>query len=544
MCPVNHDLPLPEGAPRDLALRTSAPRPQRSDQADFGIPVTRLSLGEPRHRLVTIGDSLTHGFKSLAIVDTALSWPAIVAAELGLADGFRYPRYDGPADCPGLPLNLEALLRRLEEVAPHAPAVWRMPRMLFAARSVMDHVEDYWERGAGAERPPADGPRHHNLGIYGWDLRDAMSKSLGWCQDRIVADRHARRDDLLKQLVSHNGERAAIRVLGGAGNDPATTQVRAARALGDEGSVETGGQPGDTTDGIETLVVELGANNALGTVVGFRLAWSEDGYDDLERKQAFTIWRPEHFAAELGLLVAEIREIRARHVIWTTVPHVTIAPLARGVAEKPYYSRYFARYTRPWISDADFDPSHDDCLTGDEMRAIDSAIDAYNDAIKAAVVSARLDGLDWYLMDLCALLDSMAYRRYLASPGARPDWFEPFQLPPRLAALSPQPDTRFFGSDARGRTQGGLIALDGVHPTTIGYGIMAQEYVRVMEHAGVVFEDADGKPRQSPVEVDFARLVAADSLIGAPPASLAHSLRTIGWLDEAADVFSVLRRGG
>jgi hypothetical protein len=542
--PINRNLPLPEGAPRTLALRTSAPRPQHPQDADFGIPVDRPSPGQPRHRLVTIGDSLTHGFKSLAITDTSLSWPAIVAAELGIADTFRYPSYPGPADCPGLPLNLEALLHRLEGISPNASTLWRTPRMLLAARKVMDHVEDYWETGLGAELPSAAAPLNHNLGIFGWDLRDAMSKSFGWCHDKITGDPDADDDALFNQLVSHNGERAALRALGGAGNDRGTTQVSAALTLGNDGSIETGDNPGDTSDGIETLVVQLGANNALATVVNFKLVWSADGYDDLDRKNKFTIWQPEHFAAELDLLTAEIATIRARHVIWTTVPHVTIAPLARGVGEKPYYSRYFPRYTRPWITDQDFDPSRDDCLTGDQMRAIDSAIDDYNDAIKAAVVAARRDrNLDWYLMDLCALLDSMAYRRYLTSPGSWPDWFEPYKLPARLAALSPQPDTRFFTSDALGRTQGGIIALDGVHPTTIGYGILAQEYIRVMETAGVIFHDSAGNPQPTPVEVDFAGLIDADTLITKPPHSLAGTLRTLGWLDEAADVFAALRGG-
>jgi hypothetical protein len=51
-----------------------------------------------------LGDSLTQGFKSLAITDTGLSWPAIVAWELRLsAQQFTFPRYPGPAVCPGLP---------------------------------------------------------------------------------------------------------------------------------------------------------------------------------------------------------------------------------------------------------------------------------------------------------------------------------------------------------------------------------------------------------------------------------------------------------
>ena len=54
----------------------------------------------------------------------------------------------------------------------------------------------------------------------------------------------------------------------------------------------------DAGPGIETLVVLLGSNNALQTVTKLKVAWSGAGYDDIAKKGAFTVWRPEHFSAE------------------------------------------------------------------------------------------------------------------------------------------------------------------------------------------------------------------------------------------------------
>ena len=80
-------------------------------------------------------------------------------------------------------------------------------------------------------------------------------------------------------------------------------------------------------------------------------------------------------------------------MLWATVPHVTIAPLARGVGSKlAPRSRYFPYFTRPWIDDDDFDPRDDPHLTGPQARAIDNAIDAYNDTIQASVARARAAG--------------------------------------------------------------------------------------------------------------------------------------------------------
>ena len=116
-------------------------------------------------------------------------------------------------------------------------------------------------------------------------------------------------------------------------------------------------------------------------------------------------------------VVAELRRIKARHVIVGTVPSVTIAPIARGVGGKVRPgSRYFPYYTRPWIRDEDFDPDSDPHITEDEARAVDSAIDAYNQTIIDSVAAAREDGLDWYLFDLGGLLDRLASKRYLVRP--------------------------------------------------------------------------------------------------------------------------------
>ena len=71
---------------------------------DVRPPVTDSTLGievtppapatTPAHRLVTIGDSLTHGFQHLAIFNTDNSWPMMVARQLDIAAAFSHPVYD------------------------------------------------------------------------------------------------------------------------------------------------------------------------------------------------------------------------------------------------------------------------------------------------------------------------------------------------------------------------------------------------------------------------------------------------------------------
>ena len=58
-----------------------------------------------KHRLVALGDSMTQGFMSGAIFATDLSYPALIAREMGLDPSqFRVPAF---AALGGLPVNLE-----------------------------------------------------------------------------------------------------------------------------------------------------------------------------------------------------------------------------------------------------------------------------------------------------------------------------------------------------------------------------------------------------------------------------------------------------
>jgi len=509
--------------PPGLEIHTEPRRPV--EDPTLGIPVPRPTGPPARHRLVTIGDSLTQGFMSAAVYRTDLSWPAITAFEMGLTSAeFQFPVYETAGGPGGLPLDLERLARSFERRFGARLDFWEYVVAALWLRAYMDRIEDYWERGPGAKEP-ATGPPLDNMAVYGWDVLDPQILTADLVEQRIRTPR----DDLVNQIVQNDMDRAArvvLRRTGGGG----TTVLEAAGRLATSGG------------GIETLVVMLGANNALGSVVTLQPCWTDEAYGDLSPrrrlavKRAFTVWRPEHFAQEWALLAQRLRDVQAQHVIIATVPAVTIAPIARGVLGKVRpQSRYFDYYTRPWIPDSEFQPERDPHLTAEEARAVDSAIDAYNATIIASVEAARREGLDWYLFDLGGLLDSLAIRRYIESPWARPPWWKAYELPVELRALDPVPNTRFFRSGPQGRVDGGLFSLDGVHPTTVGYGLVAQSVIDIMQSAGVAFRARDGSPREGPVRVDFGRLLRADTLLSDPPPSVSPTLSLLAWLDEHLD---------
>jgi len=519
---------VPQDAPDEVKSQASREARVPEFDATLGKESPAAGKGEPRHRLVVIGDSLTHGFQSGAVFNTDLSYGAIIAYELGWLDRFRYPRYSGQG---GLPLNIELLLRDLEGRLGSTISAWELPMALFRAREFMDSVEDYWERGAGRDAP-AISAYNHALGVYSWDLRDALSRTAASCESAVKEPK----DDLLNQIIENNADRAALRVY------PHWNTATKNMTLF-EAAAELGKDKDPATDcGIETLVVFLGAANALQSVTKLKVVWSQDAdYANLKTKGDYTVWAPKHFRAELDEVVAAVAAINARHVIWCTVPHVTIAPIARGVGDKiDPGSPYFAYYTRPWVDDTDFNPSQDKHITGEQARAVDCAIDLYNEAIQRVVERARSAAgnstRDWYLLDIAGLLDRLASRRYITDPTARPDWWTPYPLPPPINALDPIPDSQFLTGNGRGgRATGGLFSLDGVHPTTVGYGLIAQEMINIMRLAGVEFRHENGQPRSDPITVDFDRLIQRDTLIRQPPQNLRPGLDMLGWADETLD---------
>lgn len=512
--------------PDEVAARPPARVP--NFDPTLGVAVEPDRAGEPAHRLVAIGDSLMHGFQSGAIFNTHLSYPALIARELGIYDRFAHPSYERFG---GLPLNLEYVLRELEDRFGDRISPWELPIAGLRVRNLMDKIEVFWERDA--QSPGRFATRNHNLAVYGWDLHDANTRSADDCRRDIRAPT----DALFKQLVQNANERAALRVLApGPEGQQELSPLQTAAALGADGTVQ---MPGEG-DGIETLVIALGANNALGAVTELRVCWSaRSSYDNPAAKRRYTVWTPAHFREELDMALETVRAIRARHVIFATVPHVTIPPVSRGVGPKLADDpRYFPYYTRPWIGDAQFHPSRHPYITGEQARAIDSAIDLYNEALEDAVHAARQEGRNWYLLDLCGQLDRLAARRYIEDAAARPPWWTPYELPPALAQLQPPPDSRFLAADGeRGRTAGGLFSLDGVHPTTICYGLIAQEFIGVMAQAGVRFA---GRPAGAPVQIDFAALLRRDTLTSVPPRSLTSMLELLAFLDERYGLLSRL----
>jgi len=525
------------------------PKPKKSKPKV--VPAAIAAARRRKHRLVAIGDSLTQGFKSGAICETELSYPAIIAWEMGLGeDDFRYPSFSAHG---GLPINIEYLLRRLDERFGDDIDWTELPLAPFYLRSWLDEIEDYWERGPGAKPVPYRGA-YHNLAVWGFEVQDAYLLTARMCAD-IAGDTS---DDWLVPVPANAMYRTGVRVLNPTQREEegGATQISRAMELGADG-------------GIENLIVFLGANNALGAVTSLDIVASEEATlmepDPRRRKprpdaEPANLYAPDHFRQIFRRLVAEVGNIDAERVFWGTVPPVTIAPVTNGVGGRmetdmglpsPYgdgddpkwFRRYFRYYTRPWVPDDKFRPNEDPYLSGIEAMTIDLYIAMYKEIVVEEVERhnaarrAAGKGDDWFVVDIRWALERIAYRRYQEEPGVPPPpGWSAYEMPASYRKLGL--DTRFLRAEQGVRVAGGIFSLDGVHATTAAYGLVAQEFINIMQHAGVEFRWGDRvTPRAGQIRVDYDRLIRLDTLLKGLPRTLDDLFEKVVDGDQVLDIF-------
>ena len=105
------------------------------------------------------------------------------------------------------PFNIEYLLRDLESRFGIETSLWELPFALFPSRQFLDSVEDYWERGPGAQSTPFADSCTISGSMVG-TCRDALSKSAASC--RALIDQP--RDNFLDQMIENSRARGSSRL--------------------------------------------------------------------------------------------------------------------------------------------------------------------------------------------------------------------------------------------------------------------------------------------------------------------------------------------
>lgn len=500
-------------------------------------------------KLVAIGDSLTQGVQSGAVFKPEFSYPALIAQIMGLdaSTDFCVPRFPGY----GLPLNIEWLLDSMAtDLGVSIESGEWFRKVPSSLRKHLEQIEHYYECGPGA-RPARSGGVYHNLAVSGFRVYDSFKVHSEYCCEQIEKKEGWFRDDLFG-LPSASMYRIARRVLNPKLNPDRKkwTQIRNLQHFT------------DNNDPVENLIVFLGANDCLGAVRDLKMKKmpTRNVYEDPEkRRDKYNLTSLSVFKKDYGHMVDLISESISpmTRVFVGTIPHVTIPPITRGLGEKEC-GKYFKRYGRFFAPD-DFRPLLGGTLSGSEVQEIDERIDTFNNFIREEVEERG----NWHVVDICNLLDSLAIRRrddincqdnaaervlkcFFTEQGVKNVEDHP------LLKLNPPPDVHLLGSRRRTdeddvnnsstrsnsdgiRTGGGFFSLDCFHPTTIGYGLIAEAFLDVM--AGVGVPGICNQEGVSWRRLDWKTLTERDTLVNDPPALWDDIIDTARAHTHLADIF-------
>ncbi|MFH0919101.1 MAG: hypothetical protein V1913_01955 [Fibrobacterota bacterium] len=437
-------------------------------------------------KLFTIGDSISQGFMSGSASRTQYAYSTLIAKCMGLFPGSlkdKDSNYYFPAwQAHGIPASIEEIFRAITEKCGADISLTEWPMVLKAAAKIIDESEDYYERGGGAAENQYPGriPFFHNVSVRDFTVADAWAVTPDVCWEMIESARAFEKIDGLFTAANAFIYRTALKVL--------SPNLDCSRSQLDWLKFHA------QKEGVDNLILFLGANNALRTVV--TLTIKETPNDPARRpaslthkervKEGWNLWHPADFEDEYRTLLDKVEEAmkgnRARlwRVFLGTVPLVTALPLLKGLGqgmEIPGKGFYFDKYTF-FPFDEKFADESKLRLTRDEAIHIDDNIRAYNATIKALAAernAALKQALGpFHVVDIFSSFNQIAWQRNNGKPT--------YEFPPAFAQASPKVDSRYYHADVQGRlVRGGLFSLDGLHPTAIAQGLLAHEFIKVME---------------------------------------------------------------
>lgn len=452
----------------------------------------------PKHKLVVLGDSTSQGFNNGGVYRTDLNFPNFLRKCWNPVPNFDQPRFTAQA---GIPLNLEVLARGISdefgnsiEWNEYLPAISHL-------YTTLKRVKKYWEGGIKSLNRQREAP-YHNQSVWGFSMNDSWVVTEQNSREHIETQPET--FSIFDMLPDHAMYITSRLVLNPSFGEKFKnhTQIDNIQYLQDQ-------------RGIENLIVTMGHNNIIGAVSDLKLIFSKE--EELEKfpsERNYTIYRPEHFEIEFRKLAEKVSKIGAERVITQTIPYVTIPPVTRGVnlnGSSQQNIGYFDYYTRFWIWDSDFNPDIHPHLTKEDAITLDQHVDEYNTIIREVA-----EEYGWITVPLNRYVSGIARRRLGGKKRIPypPEFQEAMARNPMTNHLVSDSDMPKLSTDylrideESGKVfKGGIFSLDGIHPTTIGYGLVAYIYKKTMEEHGIEFDRS----------LDWDHIISSDTLVTDPP---------------------------
>ncbi len=402
-----------------------------------------------RPDMMAIGDSLYQGVRSLTVKRglIQLSAPAQIAEALGIRHRFTCPDPTRP-----ILVDMEAWLRMLPSLSD--------------VKTDLAANANYW---FGKPKSPSGREFFENVAVASATVADLYTQS--WQTS----------DDYLTGLPSDVKPRIKNLEWGDLELGRIVQSLNARFTLNPSGKQRYRGftQVGLVTARLpKRLLVNIGSNNGL-----WKMVFEANPAGQVRMKEELQV-----LAQQLNALPPDVADIYFNSLgVPSTVPNLMPVPDQEEWRRKPGAGAYYKRYENRF----GFGYGR---LTGVQLKRLDARVAKANEDARQILRSAFDNKKRLHFVDMAALQKSRdaKHRRQTATNVVK--------LKNRKTLSNVTTEANFWGAFARG----GLAGLDGMHPTVVGYALMAGRVLQAI---------AKAEPGQRPKAIDLDQAFERDKLL-------------------------------
>ncbi len=442
------------------------------------------------YTIVSIGDSITQGFQSFAVFDRGqeYSFPALIAK---YNSGCFTPYKLSKIKYPGFPFNIEFLLNEMGPVF-GKPEGLKQNTLVKSVKKLAKSAPAFTNYKAGT---------CNNLGIYGYTAGDVLERNflkgtslfyrsllklergfpfLGTpiylamtLLDSITPSPGGFSRSRYKKFSSYNFAKVTYNTLCGDSRDKAKSQVDIACHIAEDALRE----------GRQCLVTYWAGNN---DVMGALLANDKDYISD-----------PDEVLAYIKISLERLLKIGNTTVAFATIPELDEIPFIDSKTYKPIFPMY-------------------ESMTVEAYNAVNDAVKRLNSGLRSLYNFLCFEGYE----DRLCLVEMDTFFKELTVAG-----YEVVLADGRAIRITAD----YIGVDSEGKLcKGGFFSLDGVHPTSTGYAIIANQFVKAFNTMGFNLNEGD-----------VNETAKADSLLNNPPALVEGFVDFTSGMRGVADKFNI-----
>lgn len=436
-------------------------------------------------KLFTIGDSTSQGVMAFTATLPNITYSSLIAQKLGLTlqKDYRFPNWT------------ESLSKDIGDIVGRLNYYYESNRFdSLTELQILNDLIQLSEVSSKLSTPALTQNRNkdteffHNVAVSGFGIADAWQVTPELCKNELFLNKKFSLCFKYLGVPENPIYRIALNVLNPSLNPKydGYTQLN---------WLET---HATSEGGIENIIIWLGSNHVVGSVKSLNINQTPNNpsarpssLSPVERLKVknWNLWHPEDFAFDFDELIKRVNEImnknKARNwnVFIVTIPFVTNLPLLKGFGlisswkKNKIYHEYYTHLSY----DESLALKKGLYLTIQDIIYIDECVNKFNISIKKTIntINNCHKRIRYHIVDISKILKQFSKRQKNPQPKyIDPDIFN---------FINANVGTEYSKYDTVGdRNLCRIFSLDGIHPNVIGQGLIANEFLKIMNKAGVI----------------------------------------------------------